>query len=115
MKTNELEKGVCFSLAESITYETNTITTQILLKKITGSVMLFSMDTGKILNENVSPFDTFLQAIEGYGEIVMNSKIILMAAGNAIIIPAHTRYSLKATDRFKMITIVIKSGYEEIS
>jgi hypothetical protein len=36
----------------------------------------------------------------------------LLDTGQSIIIPAHTRNIIKANERFKMISTIIKSGYE---
>jgi quercetin dioxygenase-like cupin family protein len=37
----------------------------------------------------------------------------LLNTGEAIIIPAHISHAVKATERFKMVSTIIKSGYEE--
>jgi len=39
----------------------------------------------------------------------------LLETGQSIIIPAHSRNSIKANVRFKMLSTIIKSGYEEVS
>jgi quercetin dioxygenase-like cupin family protein len=115
VETTELEKGVRITLAKSIAYVPDAITSQILLKKITGTVKLFALDKGKTWAEKIAPFDTLLHVIEGSANLIINSQTTEIAAGEAIIIPAHTRNSLVATHRLKMITTLIKSGYEEIT
>ncbi len=65
-----------------------------------------------MLTEKISPFDTFIQVIEGRAEVVIDDKSNLLETGSSIIIPAHTRNTIKANERFKMISTVIKSGYE---
>lgn len=71
-----------------------------------------SFDDGEGLSEKTSPFDTFAQIIDGNAEIVIDGKSNLLATGQSIIIPAHTSNTIKANERFKMISTVIKSGYE---
>jgi quercetin dioxygenase-like cupin family protein len=38
----------------------------------------------------------------------------MLKLGQGIIIPAHAKHSFTAKEQFKMITTVIKSGYEDI-
>ena len=59
-----------------------------------------------------SPFDTFIQVIDGKAEIIIYAKSNMLNTGQAIIIPAHAQNTIKANARFKMISTVIKSGYE---
>ena len=71
-----------------------------------------AIDTGEALAEKISPFDTFLQIIEGKAEVVIDEETNMLQTGQAIIIPAHASNIIKANERFKMISTVIKSGHE---
>jgi quercetin dioxygenase-like cupin family protein len=71
-----------------------------------------SFDSGEGLTEKTSPFDTFIQIIEGNAEIVIDKIPHLLASGQGIIIPAHIPNFTKPNGRFKMISTIIKSGYE---
>jgi quercetin dioxygenase-like cupin family protein len=64
------------------------------------------------LIEKTSPFDTFVQIIEGKAEIVIDKLPHLLQSGEGIIVPAHESNFIKPNGRFKMISTVIKSGYE---
>ena len=67
------------------------------------------------MTEKISPFDTFIQVIDGKAEVVIDDVSSLLNVGESIIIPAHTSNTIKANVRFKMISTTIKSGYEEVS
>ncbi len=108
------EKGKPFSALENIEYVTNSVVIKTIIKKTTGHVRLASFDAGETLAEKPSPFDSFIQVIDGGAKVVIDNKSHLLAAGQSIIIPAHTRNSIEAKERFKMITTVIKSGYEDV-
>jgi quercetin dioxygenase-like cupin family protein len=69
----------------------------------------------KRLPKKTSPFDTFVQVIDGRAEIVINEKSHSLNTGESIIIPAHSRQIIKANERFKMISTIIKSGFDEVS
>ncbi len=108
----EVEKAKTFIVVEIIEYVPNSVVIKTIVKKTTGDVSVVSIDTGEGLTEKISPFDTFIQVIDGKAEVVINDSVTLMAVGQAIIIPAHARSTIRANERFKMISTVIKSGYE---
>ncbi len=113
MKTAELEKLKTHILIEIVEYVPNSVVTKTIIRKTTGNVTIVAIDTGEALSEKTSPFDTFIQIIEGNAEVVIDSKSKMLKTGEGIIIPAHTSHNVKANERFKMISTSIKSGYEE--
>ncbi len=65
------------------------------------------------MTEKTSPFDTFIQIIDGSAEIVSRGKNHKLTVGQGIVIPAHASNIFNAKEKFKMISTVIKSGYED--
>ena len=112
MQSTEIEKSKTHILIEIIEYVPNSIVSKTIIQKSTGNISVVAIDTGEALPEKISPFDTFIQIIEGAAEIVIDEKANLLHTGQAIIIPAHASNTFKANERFKMISTVIKSGYE---
>jgi quercetin dioxygenase-like cupin family protein len=108
----EVEKAKAFIIVEIIEYVPNSVAIKTIIKKTTGNVSAVSCDTGEALTEKIIPFDTFVQIIDGKAEIVIDGISNLLVTGQSIIIPAHTANILKGTERFKMISTIIKSGYE---
>lgn len=115
MKNSEFEKSKLFIIVEIIEYVPNSVVIKTIIKKTTGNVSAVSFDSGETLTEKTSPFDTFIQIIEGKAEVVINDVSHWLETGEAIIIPAHSRNTIRAKERFKMISTIIKSGYEEIT
>ena len=111
----EFEKSKVFIVVEILEYIPNSVLIKTIIKKTTGNVSAVSFDSGETFSERTSPYDTFIQIIDGKAEIVINDKSHLLETGQAIIIPAHSRNSIKANVRFKMLSTIIKSGYEEVS
>jgi len=107
----EIEKSKSHILIEIIEYVPNSVVTKTIIRKTTGNISVVALDTGEVLAEKISPFDTFLQIIEGKAEVVIDEKSNMLLTGQAIIVPAHTSNIVKANERFKMISTVIKSGY----
>jgi quercetin dioxygenase-like cupin family protein len=108
----EIEKAQAHIVVEIIEYVPNSVVIKSIIKKSTGTISAVSFDAGEVLTEKISPFDTYVQIIDGRAEIIIDGKSSLMVKGQSIIIPAHTSNSVKANERFKMISTVIKSGYE---
>jgi quercetin dioxygenase-like cupin family protein len=114
-KDLEFEKSKMLIIVEIIEYVPNSVVIKTILKKTTGNISAVSFDMGEGFAEKTSPFDTFIQVVEGAAEIIIDSTPYHLATGQSIIIPAHTRNMIKANERFKMISTVIKSGYEEFN
>lgn len=108
----ELEKSKSHIIVEIIEYVPNSVVSRTIIKKTTGNVNVMSFDSGEGLTEKTSPFDTFVQIIDGKSEIVINNISHLLLSGQGIIIPAHSPNYIKPNGRFKMILTIIKSGYE---
>jgi quercetin dioxygenase-like cupin family protein len=111
----EIEKSKTHILIEIIEYVPNSVVTKTIIRKTTGNVSVVAIDMGEALTEKISPYDSFIQIIEGNAEVVIDSKSNLLKTGEGIIIPAHTSNIVKANERFKMISTIIKSGYEAMS
>lgn len=110
MKSSEFEKTQTFSLIECV----DSVIIKTIVRKVTGNIRVFAFDSGEILSIKISPFDNFKQVIDGKAEIIIDDKSFLLETGEAIITPAHSRSILKANNRFKIISTIIKSGYEEV-
>jgi quercetin dioxygenase-like cupin family protein len=113
MEDIEIERAKTFIIVEIIEYIPNSVVIKTIIKKTTGNVSVVSFDSGEAMTEKISPFDTFIQIIEGNAEIIINNEAHLLATGQSIIIPAHSLNIIKANVRFKMISTIIKSGYED--
>jgi quercetin dioxygenase-like cupin family protein len=112
MDNTEVEKATALIVVEIIEYVPNSVVIKSIIKKTTGNISAVSFDTGEGFTERTSPFDTFVQIIDGKAEILIDGRSNLLDTGHSIIIPAHTANVIKANERFKMISTVIKSGYE---
>jgi len=113
MVSPEMEKSKVHIIVEIIEYVPNAVVSRTIIKKITGNITASSFATGEELAEKTSPFDTYIQIIDGSAEIIINGKKYLLKLGDGIIIPAHASHCINANEQFKMISTVIKSGYED--
>ena len=108
----EIEKSNAHIIVEIIEYVPNAVLSRTIIRKTTGNITVSSFDTGEELAEKSSAFDTYIQTSDGSAAIFIDGKKHKLILGQGIIIPAHTRNSFCAKEQFKMISTVIKSGYE---
>ena len=114
MDNFEYENSEAFKIIDIVEYLPKSVVIKSILRKTTGNVTAVSFDSGEVLVGKKSPYDTLVQIIDGKSEIIIDDKSNLMESGKSIIIPAHTSNTIKANLRFKMLSTIIKSGYEEI-
>jgi quercetin dioxygenase-like cupin family protein len=112
MNYSEVVKSQSHIVIELIEYIPNSILSRTIMKKTTGNVTAYSLDSGEGLTEKTSPFDTFVQIVDGQAEIIIDCTSNKLRTGEGIVIPAHRPHAIKANERFKMILTIIKSGYE---
>jgi quercetin dioxygenase-like cupin family protein len=109
-----IEKSQAHNLVDLIDYVPHSVVSRILVQKITGYIIVTAIDSGEALEEKISPFDTYIQIIEGESEIVIDNCSTILATGQAILVPAHATNLIRANNPSKMVVTVIKSGYEGI-
>ena len=110
IESTELEKSKAHIVVEIIEYVPNAVVSKTIIKKTTGNITVSSFDAGEELAEKTSPFDTYIQIIDGAAELIMNEKKYMLNLGDGIVISAHSKHKFNANEQFKMISTVIKSG-----
>ena len=114
MPRAEIEKSKAHIVIELIQYVPNSVVSRTIIRKLTGSINAIAIDTGESLSEKISPFDTYIQIIEGEAEIVIDNISSNLITGQGILIPAHAANIIRAGNPVKIIRTIIKSGYEGI-
>ncbi len=113
MSTQELDKSKIHIIVEIIEYMPNAIVSKTIIKKTTGNITVSSFDAGEEITEKISPFDNYIQIIDGAAEVTINDRKYKIKLGEGITIPAHSKHNFNANEQFKMISTIIKSGYED--
>lgn len=109
----ELEKSKPHVIVELLEYIPDAILIKTVVRKATGTITITSFSAGNELLEKTSPFDIFIQIIDGSAQVEISHKKFILRLGEGVIIPAHAPHCLHADEQFKMISTIIKSGYEE--
>jgi quercetin dioxygenase-like cupin family protein len=89
MQASDIEKSTTHILIEIIEYVPNSVVSKTIIRKTTGNISVVAIDIGEALAEKISPFDTFIQVIDGVAEVIIDKRPNILQTGQAIIIPAH--------------------------
>lgn len=109
LQNKEVEQLRRFRVLDILEYVPFSITVKTILSNPCGKVVAYSFDGARDQPENTSTSDTILQIIDGNAEILVDSQLHLLAAGDFILIPANARSKITANQRFKMVSTTIKS------
>lgn len=115
MENTELVHSKTHQLVDVVDYVPGSVVIRSIMQKKTGTVSISSFDTGEELAAKRSPFDHLIQVIDGTVEVIIDEQSIQLETGEIMIVPAHSMNKLKANKRFKILSTVIKSGYEDVS
>ncbi len=114
MKLAEIEKSKAHIVIDLIEYVPHSIVTRTIIRRLTGNINAIAIDSGESLSEKISPFDTYIQIIEGEAEVVIDNSSNNLLTGQGILIPAHAANIIRAKNQAKVLRTIIKSGYEGI-
>jgi quercetin dioxygenase-like cupin family protein len=95
-------------LRNAVEYSKGSVVSKTIIDKKSGTVTLFAFDEGQNLSEHTTPYDALVLIVEGEGEIIINQKSYLMGTGSMILMPAHKPHAVNASEKFKMLLIMIK-------
>jgi len=107
-ENNPLEAEVS-RLVDLVAYQMGSVVSRTIIDKKTGTVTLFSFDTGQGLSEHTAPFDALVYVLDGEAEITISGKSLRLKEGELTIMPANQPHALKAIQRFKMLLTMIRS------
>ena len=96
-------------LVDLVAYQEGSVVSKTLVEKETGTVTLFAFDEGQGLSEHTAPFDAMVCVLDGVADITISGKPVTVRQGEAIIMPANEPHALEATERFKMMLVMIRS------
>ncbi len=106
--TNKL-LGQAMELVGLIEYQQGSVVSRTIIDKATGTLTLFAFDDGQGLSEHTAPFDALVYILDGEAEVIISGKSLHLKDGDMVIMPADEPHALRATKKFKMLLVMIKS------
>ncbi len=97
-----------FTLKETVSYAEGSVVSKQSIKQKGGNVTFFAFDKGEGLSEHAAPFDAMVVVIEGLARITIDGQPYELTEGEAIVMPAHIPHAVFATEKFKMMLVMVK-------
>lgn len=101
--------GQVLKLNDMLQYQEGSIVSRTIVNKPTGTCTLFAFDKGQGLSEHTAPFDALVHLLDGEAEVTISGNPLQVKQGEMVIMPADQPHALRATSRFKMLLVMIKS------
>ncbi len=101
--------GKVANVAGLIDYQQGAVVSRTVINKKTGTVTVFAFDKGQGLSEHTTPFDALVQLLDGRGEVTISGRPLQLESGEMVIMPANQPHALRATERFKMMLVMVRS------
>jgi quercetin dioxygenase-like cupin family protein len=102
-------KSQILKMADLAAYQEGSVVSRQITKAEAGNVTLFAFDAGQELSEHTAPYDALVHILDGGAEVRISGIPYLLAAGDAIVMPANEPHALKAVTRFKMLLTMIRA------
>lgn len=103
-----IEFSKALKLEELITYQPGQVVSKTLAQIPAANVTLFSLDEGEGISTHTTSGDAIVQVLDGEAEIMIGNDLIVVKAGETVIMPSGIPHGLEARKRFKMLLTVIK-------
>lgn len=106
-RIKNIEHATVLTLADQVSYQPGQIVSKTLAQTGHHSVTLFAFDQGEAISAHDSSGDALITALDGTGTITIGGVEHLVHAGQSIVMPAKVPHAVHATERFKMLLLVL--------
>jgi quercetin dioxygenase-like cupin family protein len=105
----QLEGGRAFALAGLAEYATGSIVSRTLRQTGAGSLTCFAFEEGQQLSEHTSPFDAYVQVLDGEAVLTIGGTDVAARTGDIVLMPGGVPHAVRGNGRFKMLLTMYKS------
>jgi quercetin dioxygenase-like cupin family protein len=111
-KSNHLEGGAAYRLADLVEVAPDAIVSRELAKAGGGTMTVFAFDAGQGLSEHSAPFDALVQVLSGELELVIGGRPCRASEGEIVLMPAGVPHGLDAPVEAKMLLTMLRGEGE---
>ena len=104
-----IEKNKVATIDEIVPIKQNSVESTVICSNDYGAVTVYSLDQGQGLMDNISPYDTLLNVMEGHANVIINNVENHVKEGQFIIMPAHVSHAVFAEQKLRLQLTMIKS------
>lgn len=101
--------GQAINLVNLVDYQEGSVVSRTIIDKPVGTFTLFAFDREQGLSEHKAPFDALVYILDGEAVVTISGKPLSVKQDEMVIMPANQPHSLRATQRFKMMLVMIKA------
>jgi len=102
-------KSQILKMTDLAAYQEGSVVSRQITKADGGNVTLFAFDAGQELSEHAAPYDALVHILDGEAEVRILGVPYLLAAGDAIVMPANEPHALRAVKKFKMLLTMVRA------
>lgn len=106
-----IESSKALVLADLISYQEGQVISRTIAQIPSVSLTLFSLDKGEGISTHTTSGDALVQVLDGEAEITIGEEVVIVRAGESVIMPSDIAHGLEARERFKMLLTVIKKTH----
>ena len=107
-KATGVVPGEPFTFAELVNCAEGAIVSRVLAKNDHCSLTLFAFDAGQGLSEHTSPFDAYVNLIEGELTLTVGGKKTHLSPGQTVLMPAKVPHALHAVTPVKLLLMMLR-------
>lgn len=108
-ENNSGPRGQAMEAAGLVQYQQGSVVSRTIVDKPVGTVTVFAFDEGEGLSEHTAPYDALVVVLDGEAEVSIAGQPHRVRRGELIIMPAGEPHALRATNRFKMMLVMIRA------
>ena len=103
-----IEVAQALALKEEVLYVEKQVVSKTLTQTSNVSITLFAFDKGEEISTHSAPGDALVYVTEGQVTITIgDNEPVKVKQGEMILMPANIAHGLEATERFKMMLVIV--------
>lgn len=91
-----------------VDYQEGRVVSRTLAQTPSLSLTIFAFDREEGLSSHTAAGDAFVQVLDGEARITVGDKEVTVKQGEVVVMPAGIPHALHASERFKMLLVVVK-------
>ena len=106
--TGGLTPSAPVAVADLVSYGEGAVVSRTLAKSEAGTLTAFAFDAGQELSEHSTPFDAYVQVLDGSAELVIGGSPVTACAGQVVLMPANVPHAVRAPEPMKMLLVMFR-------
>jgi quercetin dioxygenase-like cupin family protein len=103
-----IEVAKALALKDEVLYVEKQVVSKTLVQTSNVSITLFAIDKGEEISTHSTPGDALVYVTEGQVTITIgDNEPALVSQGEMILMPANIPHGLEATEKFKMMLVIV--------